>query len=333
MTSRTRIADLAALEDGPVSVGGWIETVRDQKKVQFLVLRDETGAVQLVRQRPAEDDDVATAISAMSLGSFVRVDGRLKHDERVKLGGIEVQIESLDVVGASEPEQPIAADSSVDKRMDWRFLDLRHPAQQLIFRVQTTFEHALRTWWVERDYIEVHTPKLMASPSESRAELFQLAYFDTVAYLAQSPQHFKQMAQAAGFGGVFEIADAFRADPSFTARHATEFTSVDMEVSWVDSHEDVMAIQEELLVAGLTAVREKHGEDLERLFGVTVTVPERPFPRIPLAEAKEIVAREGYVVPRADEDMDPEGERRIAAHVKERFGHDFVFLTDYASNI
>ena len=333
MTSRTRIADLAPLEDGPVSVGGWIETVRDQKKVQFLVLRDETGAVQLVRQRPAEDDAISTAISGLSLGSFVRVDGRLKHDERVKLGGIEVQIAALDVVAASEPEQPIAADSSIDKRLDWRFLDLRHPAQQLIFRVQTTLEHAMRTWWVEHDYVEVHTPKLMASPSESRAELFQLPYFDTVAYLAQSPQHFKQMAQAAGFGGVFEIADAFRADPSFTARHATEFTSVDMEVSWVDSHEDVMAIQEELLVAGLTAVRQKHGEDLERLFGVTVSVPERPFPRIPLAEAKEIVAREGYVVPRADEDMDPEGERRIAAHVKERFGHDFVFLTDYATGI
>ena len=333
MTSRTRIADLAPLEDGPVSVGGWIETVRDQKKVQFLVLRDETGAVQLVRQRPAEDDAISTAISGLSLGSFVRVDGRLKHDERVKLGGIEVQIAALDVVAASEPEQPIAADSSIDKRLDWRFLDLRHPAQQLIFRVQTTLEHAMRTWWVEHDYVEVHTPKLMASPSESRAELFQLPYFDTVAYLAQSPQHFKQMAQAAGFGGVFEIADAFRADPSFTARHATEFTSVDMEVSWVDSHEDVMALQEELLVAGLTAVRQKHGEDLERLFGVTVSVPERPFPRIPLAEAKEIVAREGYVVPRADEDMDPEGERRIAAHVKERFGHDFVFLTDYATGI
>ena len=333
MTLRTRVADLASLEDGPVSVGGWIETVRDQKKVQFLVLRDETGAVQLVRQRPAEDDDTAAAISAMSLGSFVRVDGRLKHDERVKLGGLEVQIESLDVVTASEPEQPIAADSAVDKRMDWRFLDLRHPAQQLIFRVQTTFEHALRTWWVEHDFIEVHTPKLMASPSESRAELFQLAYFDTVAYLAQSPQHFKQMAQAAGFGGVFEIADAFRADPSFTARHATEFTSVDMEVSWIDSHEDVMAIHEELIVAGFEAVREKHGEEIERLFGLTVTVPARPFPRIPLAEAKRIVADRGYVVPRADEDLDPEGERRIAAYVREEFGHDFVFLTDYASNI
>lgn len=331
--TRTLIRSLTARDDGPVEVAGWIETVRDQKKVQFLVLRDESGAVQLVRRRPEEDDAIATAISGMTLGSFVRITGVLKHDERVKLGGVEVAIDALEVVAASAPEQPIAADSSIDKRLDWRFLDLRQPANALIFRVQTTFEHALRTWWVEHDFLEIHTPKLMGSPSESRAELFQLPYFDTVAYLAQSPQHFKQMAQAAGFGGIFEIADAFRADPSFTARHATEFTSVDMEVSWIDSHEDVMALHEELLVAGFEAVAAKHGDEIRALFGIEVTVPTRPFPRIPLAEAKRIVAEEGYEVPRADADMDPEGERRIAAHVRQLHGHDFVFLTDYASSI
>lgn len=330
---RTLIRSLAALENGAVEVAGWVETVRDQKKVQFVVLRDESGAVQLVRRRPDPDDEIATTISGLSIGSFVRVAGDLKHDERVKLGGVEVAVETLEVVTVSLPEQPIAADSSIDKRLDWRFLDLRRPANQLIFRVQTTFEHALRTWWVEHDFVEVHTPKLMASPSETRAELFSLAYFETTAYLAQSPQFFKQMAQPAGFGGVFEIADAFRADPSFTARHATEFTSVDTEFSWIDSHEDVMAVHEELLVAGFEAVAAKHGDQIEALLGVPVTVPTRPFPRIPLAEAKRIVAEEGYTVPRADADMDPEGERRIAAHVRERYGHDFVFLTDYASSI
>jgi aspartyl-tRNA synthetase len=330
---RTLVRQLQSLDEGPVTVGGWIETVRDQKKVQFLVLRDESGAVQLVRPRPAEDDAIASAISSLALGSFVTVSGTLVHDQRVKLGGLEVRIEELDVVGASEPEQPIAADSGIDKRLDWRFLDLRVPAHALVFRVQTTFEHALRTWWVEHGFVEIHTPKLMASPAESRAELFSLDYFESTAYLAQSPQHFKQMAQAAGFGGVFEIAPAFRADPSFTARHATEFTSIDAEVSWIDSHEDVMAMQEELVVAGLTAVRDRHGEEIQRELGIEVTVPERPFPRIPLAEAKRIVAERGYTVPRADEDMDPEGERRIAAYVREELGHDFVFLTDYAWSI
>ena len=126
------------------------------------------------------------------------------------------------------------------------------------------------------------------------------------------------MAQAAGFGGIFEVGPAFRADPSFTSRHATEFTSIDAEMSWVESHEDVMNLHEELIVAGLSAVKEKHGEEISKLFGVEIEVPARPFPRIPLAEAKEIVKTEGYEVPRADADMDPEGERRIAAHVKQK---------------
>ena len=349
MNTRTLVKNLAALPDGPVTVSGWVETVRDQKKVQFVILRDESGAVQLVnpatRELPepvegGEADAAASArlattesISALAHGSFLTVTGELKHDERVKLGGLEVKIGSLEVVAEANPETPIAADSSLDKRMDWRFLDLRHPKQHLIFRIQTTFEHALRSYWVDNDFIEIHTPKLMASASESRAELFEVGYFEGTAYLAQSPQFFKQMAQPAGFGKVFEIGPAFRADPSFTSRHATEFTSIDAEVSWVDSHEDVMRMHEELLVAAFTAVKEKHGAEIAELFGIELEVPTTPFPRIPLAEAKQIVADRGYVIPRLDEDIDPEGERQISAHVKETYGHDFVFVTDYASSI
>ncbi|GAA1448172.1 aspartate--tRNA(Asn) ligase [Leifsonia poae] len=333
------IKDLAAASDGPVTVAGWVETVRDQKKVQFVVLRDETGAVQLVNPRNVDAegvviaDEPATTISGLSQGSFVTATGELKHDERVKLGGIEIKLSSLTVATAAIPETPIAGDSGIDKRMDWRFLDLREPKNNLIFRIQTTFEHALREYWVSNDFIEIHTPKLMASPSESRAELFEVEYFDRTAYLSQSPQFFKQMAQSAGFGKIFEIGPAFRADPSFTSRHATEFTSVDTELSWIDSHEDVMTLHENLIVAGFTAVKEKHGEQIKELFDVEVVVPSTPFPRIPLAEAKRIVAERGYEVPRHDDDMDPEGERQISAYVKEEFGHEFVFLTDYASSI
>ena len=339
MTQRTLIKNLAAATDGPVSVSGWVDTVRDQKKVQFVVLRDESGAVQLVHPRAfAEDgtpepDALADAISGLAQGTFLTATGELKHDERVKLGGVEIKLDALDIAAAANPETPIAEDTAVDKRMDWRFLDLRQPKNNLVFRIQTTLEHAWRTYWVEHDFIEIHTPKLMASASESKAELFEVEYFEGKAYLAQSPQFYKQMAQPAGFGKVFEIAPAFRADPSFTSRHATEFISVDAEVSWIDSHEDVMRLHEELLVAGFTAVKEKHGEEILATFGVEVTVPSTPFPRIPLAEAKRIVAERGYVVPRADADMDPEGERQIATYVKETFGHEFVFLTDYASSI
>jgi nondiscriminating aspartyl-tRNA synthetase len=339
MTRRTLIKNLAAAIDGPVSVSGWVETVRDQKRVQFVVLRDESGAVQLVHPRAfAEDgtaleDPLAGSVSALTQGSFLTATGELTHDERVKLGGVEIRLDGLDVASTAIAETPIAADSNIDKRMDWRFLDLRRPEQNLIFRVQTTFEHALRTYWVDNDFIELHTPKLMASASESKAELFEVKYFEGKAFLAQSPQFFKQMAQPAGFGKVFEVGPAFRADPSFTSRHATEFTSIDAEISWIESHEDVMTLHENLLVAGLTAVKAKHGDDIKAMFDVEVTVPSTPFPRIPLAEAKRIVAEHGYEVPRADDDMDPEGERQISTYVAETLAHEFVFLTDYASSI
>ncbi|MCX6495558.1 MAG: aspartate--tRNA(Asn) ligase [Actinobacteria bacterium] len=333
MTTRTLIKDLAHAPEGTVSVAGWVDTVRDQKKVQFVVLRDESGAAQLVHPRPEETDPIAEIISGLAAGTHIRVTGELKMDERVKLGGLEVKVASIEVVTEAIAETPIAADSGIDKRMDWRFLDLRHPRNNLLFRVETTLEHAMRTYWIENGFIEIHTPKLMASASESNAELFELEYFETKAYLAQSPQFFKQMAQSAGFGKIFEIAPVFRADPSFTSRHATEFISVDTEISWIDSHEDVMRMQEELLVAAISAVKEKHGDEIKELFDVAVVVPTIPFPRIPLAEAKKIVAERGYEVPRADDDMDPEGERQIAAYVEEKFGHEFVFLTDYASTI
>jgi len=344
VSERVLVQQLQARTDGPVSVSGWVETVRDQKKVQFVILRDETGAVQLVNPatRPAEDGSEQDAsalaltelISNLSTGTFFTATGELKHDERVKLGGVEIKLAGIEVAAAALPETPIAADSGLDKRMDWRFLDLRQRRNNLIFRVQTTLEHAMRTYWIERDYIEIHSPKLMASASESAAELFEVPYFEEkTAYLAQSPQFFKQMAQSAGFGKIFEIGDVFRADPSFTSRHATEFTSIDAEISWIESHEDVAAMQEELLQFAFQAVKDKHGAEIAELFGVEVQVPAIPFPRIPLAEAREIVAARGYDIPRTDGDLDPEGERQISAHVAETFGHQFVYITDYHPEI
>ena len=333
MQDRKLISQLAQSQDGPVSIGGWVETLRDQKRIQFIIIRDESGSVQVTYPRPADEDALADQVSALTNGSFVEIQGTLKHDERVKLGGIEILLTALKVVSQSLPDSPIAEDTSIDKRLDWRFLDFRRPELNLMMRVQTTIEQTWREHWLANDFVEIHSPKLMASPSESHAELFKLEYFETHAYLAQSPQFYKQMAMAAGLGRVFEIGPVFRADPSFTSRHATEFVSVDMEMSFIDSHEDVMQFQEQLMVNAIKAVKEKHGEEIEKLYGFEVKVPTTPFPRIPLAQAHEIVEARGYKVPRQDGDLDPEGERQIAAHVEEQFGHEFVFLTDYPKNI
>jgi len=333
MLNRSKIGELAGQQDGPVTIGGWVETLRDQKRIQFIIIRDESGSVQVTYPRPSEEDSLADQVSALTHGSFVIVKGQLKHDERVKLGGIEILLEGLEVVSASLPDSPIAEDTSIDKRLDWRFIDFRRPELNLMMQVQTTIEQAWREHWLANDFVEIHSPKLMASPSESHAELFKLEYFEGHAYLAQSPQFYKQMAMSAGLNRVFEIGPVFRADPSFTSRHATEFVSIDMEMSWIDSHEDVMSFQEELMVKAITAVKQKHGERIKELYEIDIEIPSTPFPRIPLAEAHEIIEKRGYKVPRTDGDLDPEGERQISQYAKEELGHEFVFLTDYPKHI
>ncbi len=275
---RTLIEALPQKLGEQVTVRGWVNALRDQKRVQFVILRDETGMAQAVLAKDEPPSELNEAISALTDESAVTVTGTVVGDERVKLGGLELRIEALQVDSLAEPELPIAEDSALDKRIDWRYLDLRRPDRRLIFEVQTTIEQAMREFWRDEGFIELHSPKLMGSASESGAELFHVDYFEGDAYLAQSPQFYKQMAMAAGFGKVFEIGPVFRANPSFTSRHDTEFTSVDMELSWIDSHEDVMAVEERWLAHVLAAVADSHGEQIAETFGTEVIVPTLPFP-------------------------------------------------------
>jgi nondiscriminating aspartyl-tRNA synthetase len=331
---RTLTADLHAHVGARASVRGWVQAIRDQKRVQFLVIRDEAGAVQVVLGKADPPSPLNEAVSALTPESAVTVTGDVVADERVNLGGIELQLDALHVDAPAEPELPIAPDSALDKRIDWRYLDLRRPDRRLMFEVQTTVEHAMREYWQRERFIEIHTPKLMGSASESGAELFRVEYFDTTAYLAQSPQFYKQMAIAGGFERVFEIGPVFRANPSFTSRHDTEFTSVDVEIAWIDSHEDVMAFEERWLAHVLAAVHAAHGTQIADTFGAELIVPTVPFPRVTLAHAKELLRASGHEpVPGPDHDLDPASERALSALVAAEHGHELVFVTDYPSSV
>jgi aspartyl-tRNA synthetase len=316
-----------------VTIRGWVHALRDQKRMQFLILRDETGLAQVVLGKEDPPSELNDAVSSLTAESAVTVTGTAVADERVKLGGLELRLEALDVDSLAEPELPVTPDSALDKRIDWRYLDLRRPDRRLIFEVQTTVERAMREHWREQRFVELHTPKLMGSASESGAELFKVEYFDRQAYLAQSPQFYKQMAMAAGFGRVFEIGPVFRANPSFTSRHDTEFTSVDVEISWIDSHEDVMAFEEAWLAHVLSVVASEHGEEIESTFGAQVRVPSLPFPRIALADAKELLREHGHEPPGAEHDLDPPSERALSQIISERDGHEFAFVTDYPTTV
>jgi aspartyl-tRNA synthetase len=336
---RTLVADLKEHIGQTVQLRGWVNAVRDQKRVQFVVLRDETGMAQLTLGKDEQPSELNEAISALAPESAVSVSGEVVADERVKLGGLEVQLSSLSLDSAAEPELPVTPESALDKRIDWRYLDLRRPDRRLIFEVQTAVEAAMREYWREQGFIEIHTPKLMGSASESGAELFRVDYFEEAAYLAQSPQFYKQMAMAGGFGKVFEIGPVFRANPSFTSRHDTEFTSVDVEISWIDSHEDVMAFEESWLAHVLTSVAQTHGERIAETFGVELHPPQTPFPRMTLQEAKELLLAHEHELDPAhrelnpDDDLDPPSERALSAIVAREHGSEFVFVTDYPTTV
>jgi nondiscriminating aspartyl-tRNA synthetase len=305
---------------------GFVHAVRDQRRMQFVVLRDPSGLVQVAHAKSFSEDSISKTISALTPESAISITGQVVHAPAVKLGGLEIQAEEIEVHGLADAPLPIAVDSGHERRADWRALSLRRSDQRLVFDVQTTLEHAMRAFCRAHGFVEIHSPKLMGVASESGAEVFEVSYFGRRAYLAQSPQFYKQMAVAGGLERVFEIGPAFRAEPSFTARHETEFTSIDVEVAWIDDHEDLMRLEEEWLAFVLGEVRREHGKDIRETFGVELTVPSVPFPRVTVEEACAILSG-----PRSVEinDLDSDMERRLAAYVAETRAHDFVFVVDY----
>jgi len=310
-----------------VTVAGWVQTLRLQRAMQFVLVRDHTGTVQVTHRR--DGTPIEAELQGLTAESAVRVTGVVADNPVVSLGGLEMFPERVIVESRAATPLPVDDNTAPEGRLDWRFLDVRRrPAARLVFAVQTTVERAMREFAYASGCTEMHTPKLMATASESGAEVFELGYFGRSAYLAQSPQFYKQMAIAAGIDRVFEIGPVFRAEPSFTSRHAAEYTGVDVELAWIGGVEDVMEFEERMLAHVLAAVAEKHGDQIREHFGTEVTVPEVPFPRITMAQAHQIGATPGN---RAD--LDSRGERAVAAAVRERTGHEFVFVTEYPASV
>ncbi|NTI49011.1 aspartate--tRNA(Asn) ligase [Agrobacterium rhizogenes] len=323
---RSSISDLPSLIGQRVKLCGFAETIRDQKHMRFIVLRDPTGKVQLTQAK--EHAGLAAILDALTPESSIAVAGRVSAAPSVKLGGLEVLIENAEICGLADARLPIVEDSGLDKWIDHRQVSLRYPSQQLVFAVQTTLEEAMRSFWKQHGFREIHSPKLMGTFSESGAEVFAVKYFGTTAFLAQSPQFYKQMAIAGGMERVFEIGPAFRAEPSFTSRHETEFTSIDMEIGWIDDHYELMEIEERWLSHAIAAVAGAHGDEIKRLFGVEIAPPVLPFPKLSFEEARETLEKLGHPL-RTRVDLDSEGERILAEHMAKTTGHEFLFITDY----
>ena len=320
-----------------ISFSGFVDTIRDKKWVMFVILRDSTGKVQMTIEKSDESNkEILDIMNSISVESTVKVKCIVKSNEAVKLGGIELIPSKIEVTSKAEtlPFDYNNLDGvNIDTRLDYRWLDIRNERNMLIRQIESTLTQGMREFLYAKEFTEIHSPKLIGAASESGSEVFEVKYFDRKAYLAQSPQFYKQMALASGLDRVFEVGPVFRAENSNTNRHATEFTGFDLEFAHIDSFEDVMSLEEDLLIAGLTKVKEKYGDKIKEIFGTEVIIPTKPFPRMKLKDLYQAFHDEyGFDIPKEDiGDMNAEAEKLTYRYAMEKYNSEFMFITDYAA--
>ncbi len=320
-----------------ITIEGFVDNIRILQYVDFLIIRDTTGKVQVTIEKNTSNEFLTKIVSTITPESTVKITGILHKNDKVKLNNMELIPTNITVTSKCLEELPLnykdSKSAAIDTRLNYRFLDLRSEKNILMFKVQTCMINAMREFVVKNNFTEIHTPKIISAASESGSEVFEVNYFGRKAYLAQSPQFYKQMAMCAGFEKVFEIAPAFRAEKSNSYRHTTDFTSFDIEMSYLNNLEELMDFEENLFIAGLKAVKEKYGKEIKELFNVEVIVPTKPFPRIKLEELYKILEKEyGYKMNYEDVgDMNAESEKLASKYVKEKYDHEFVFITDFSA--
>ncbi|MCL2497689.1 MAG: aspartate--tRNA(Asn) ligase [Symbiobacteriaceae bacterium] len=319
------ISDLPKYVGQEVTVKGWVHRLRKvSNRLVFILFKDRSGLVQgVVSGRPDWLAEVVTEAA-------VEVVAQVTATEQ-QASGVELQVREIRVVGLVLKELPFELNqeeisAGLELQLDHRVLTLRHPKTQSIFKVQDEIVHAFRTFMRRASFTEIYTPKIVASGTEGGSELFEIKYFESKAYLAQSPQFYKQMVMGGGLQRVYEVGYAYRAEQSNTSRHLSEFLSLDIEMGFIQGLEDVLQVQEELLRFLMVHLQEHCAAELA-LFNVTLPTVGH-IPRLRLKEIAAILQKE-YGKELAELDLDSEGERLIGEYVKKKYDSDFLFATHY----
>lgn len=326
MKKRVTINKLDNLLNKEVTVGGWIHSIRNQGKVSFILLRDRSGIVQIVTEgKVVKANDLRNE-------TVIYVTGKVIEDERAERG-IEIKLKEVEVISRPVKPLPILVNDKatyqkleIETMLNNRVLSLRNPRRNAIFKIQATVIDCFRNFFGYKGFIEVSTPKIIATGTEGGTQLFTVDYFDKLAFLAQSPQFYKQMLVGSGYERVFEIGHVYRAEEHNTSRHLNEYVSLDFEIGFIENENDVMDLEEEFIVYLFEEIRRKHS-DILKLYNQELPIPKK-IPRIPVKESCEILQREydkylrGY-------DLDPEGEKLIFNWVKKKYNSELIFLTEY----
>ena len=327
---RTYALDITEKDDGKeVLVKGWIHEVRDLGKLKFLIIRDVSGIIQLVAHKEKTDKKLFDELCKVYREACVEVTGKVKASKQA-VGGREIVPEKFAIIANAEPVLPIDTSdfskTDIAKRLDYRFLDTRRKSISPIFKIRSKIVKNLVGFFDSNKFININTPKLTRLGLESGAELFQVMYFGKPAFLAQSPQLYKQMFVAGGFERVYEIGPVFRAEKSHTTRHMTEFTGVDFEMGFIKDENDVMDMVENMLKCLIENIKNECKEEL-KILNVELKVPEK-IPRIDIQEIRKMLAKEGKKL-KEDDDLDSEAEEMIGKIVLDKYKSEFVFATNY----
>jgi len=314
-------------KESEVKISGWLHRIRRLKNITFLIMRDRTGLVQCVLEPELE----AMLEFPLTHESVLTVYGKVVSGKNT-YGNHEILIKSIEALNLAEPELPIqvnneSLDVQLDTLLEHRVLGLRHPKEMAIFKIQAAIAQGFAQFLGSQGFTEMHTPKLVKEGAEGGANVFKLDYFGDTAFLAQSPQFYKQMMVIAGFERVFEIGSVFRAESHSTSRHLNEYVSLDFEMGFISDESELMTLETALLESILSSLNETHAHELS-LLGVKLPEVPKEIPQMKLSEAIEILKTQ-YGKTELDGDLDPEGEKLIGQHVFEQTGSEFVFLTHY----
>ncbi len=318
--------DITEKMDGnEVVVAGWIDNIRDIGKIKFLILRDREGTMQIV----VKEKDMIDKIKHMGKESVIFVKGIVQVSDKSPCGW-ELIPEEIEMLSKSETTLPLevkeSANADLDTRLNARVLDLRKPSVTAIFKIRSKILEAGREYFTKNKFVEIHTPRIVSTSSEGGTELFPISYFDKEAFLAQSPQLFKQMIMATGFDKVFEIATYFRAEEHKTIWHLNEITAIDCEMAFIDSEDDVLDVLEGMTKYIVKYVADNCKDELKSL-KVKVDVADYSFPRLTYTEALKLLSKEGIEIPWG-EDLDTKSEKNLGEIMKEK-GFEFYFITKY----
>lgn len=322
---RTLIEELYLNKGKEVKIQGWIHRLRKLGKIAFIMLRDRTGIVQCVLDCKAID------IKGLKQESVVEVIGLIK-DKQGEEQEVEIEVRALNVISNVKEDLPIEINKSelecnLDTILNNRVLSLRNMKTNSIFKIQAVLAYSFQEFLINEGFTQVFTPKIVAEGTEGGTELFPLQYFEKKAYLAQSPQFYKQMLVGAGYERVFEVAHVYRAEEHNTQRHLNEYVSLDLELGFIEDERDIMVLEEKLLKFMLNRVSEKCSKELKVLEAKLPNFGDN-IPSLKLEEAVEILKTK-YNRTELVNDLDPEGERQICEYAKEYLNSEFLFLTHY----